>query len=206
MKYETEGRQRRKRRRREREKERGRKSWRGKKKERDSWKIEERKDRRSMRFHIGSKRWRVLFRPLEIAHIYYTYLYSQPVLEWPTEAWNSQFLFPAKISQIVISGLPFSCHLHRYPRVCMCFVCMQIIQYICLYPCEALVSFRRQHESRISNWTDSGKRSNERVRRGEGLIPEEIPGVISAIRLTLEMVLVHVPWETPVSPYRSEFL
>lgn len=51
-------------------------------------------------------------------------------------------------------------------------------------PSEALVSFRRRHESRISNWTDSGKRSNERVRRGEGLIPEEeIPDVISAIRL-----------------------
>lgn len=50
-------------------------------------------------------------------------------------------------------------------------------------PSEALVSFRRRHESRISNWTDGGKRSNERVRRGEGLIPEEIPDVISAIRL-----------------------
>lgn len=28
----------------------------------------------------------VLFRPLETAHIYYTYLCPQPVLEWPTEA------------------------------------------------------------------------------------------------------------------------
>lgn len=50
-------------------------------------------------------------------------------------------------------------------------------------PSKALVSFRRRHESRISNWMDSGKRSNEWVRRGEGLIPVEIPDVISAIRL-----------------------
>lgn len=57
------------------------------------------------------KSGKVLFQPLEVAGTHIPHIFiSHPALEWPTEAWNSQFLFPSNEN---IQGSP-PCLYHSF--------------------------------------------------------------------------------------------
>lgn len=151
------------------------------------------------------KSGKVLFQPLEVAGTHIPHIFiSHPALEWPTEAWNSQFLFPSNEN---IQGSP-PCLYHSFTTSTTYFfhalthtytythIVLDLRKHgythagnIYKYTYEAnvrtgcpltLVFFR--YESRIPNWTGSGKRKNERAKeRPRQWYQEEIPAVISAI-------------------------
>lgn len=109
----------------------------------------------------------VLFQPLKIVGTHIPHIFiPHPTLEWPTEAWNSQFLFPTN-ENIQPFPSPVSAtlsHIHDHTNTFLdpggithdASVCKDV-------SFGSPVSFR--YESRIPNWTGGGKRNNEGERR-----------------------------------------
>lgn len=141
-----------------------------------------------MRFRIRLRKVEVLFQPLKIVGTHIPHIFiPHPTLEWPTEAWNSQFLFPTNenIPSPLLSLPLFHTSTITQTRSILdpggithdASVCKDV-------SFGSPVSFR--YESRILNWTGGGKRNNEGERRGRGGgddgTKEEISPVISAIR------------------------
>lgn len=148
-----------------------------------------------MWFHVRSKRRGDLFRLLETAHIYTTHIYTSSQFsngQRKREIPNF-FSHSARISQTAVPDPPpFPCYSHSPARIYVYIYIYntQMVFSLSLYlltracapqyvyprtftpvrpfPKLLLSSFGRRHESRIPNWTDSGKRSNERARHSGG--------------------------------------
>ena len=125
---------------------------------------------RNVRFRIRLRKVVVLFQPLKIvgAHIPHIFI-PHPTLEWPTEAWNSQFLFPTKnIQPSPLLSLPLflrshtNTHTHTYTNTFL-----SSIQRTRMCPLD-LLSSDTNHESRIGQAAVKGTTRERRRRRRRG--------------------------------------